>query len=330
VPPGTALTPRPDRLPAWDEYPERYKPIASRLVEVYAGFLAHTDAQVGRVLGALDELEITENTLFVYITGDNGASGEGGIDGAVDISSWHNGIPEDLEWMLGRIEDLGSDRCECHYNAAWAWALDSPFQWMKQVASHFGGTRNALVVSWPAGIRDSGGLRSQFHHVIDIVPTLLEAAGIKAPQRVNGLTQLPIDGKSMVSSFEDPESQEVGRTQYFEMYGNRAIYKDGWLASCFHGRAPWERFSTYEFDKDEEWELYNIKVDFSQAHNLSIALPDKMAEMRRLFEAEAERCGVYPMRDRPGPSGGAVPHILDGITEMTYTTAHFRMPEVSV
>ena len=187
IPAGTQLTPRPDEVPSWEEYPDRYKPVASRLMEVFAGFMAHTDAQIGRVLDALDEMGESENTLVMYITGDNGASAEGTIHGAWSAPSFQNGIPEDPEWLLEHMGDFGTARCENHYNLAWAWALDSPFQWMKQVASHFGGTRNAMAVSWPERIRDAGGLRTQFHHVVDVMPTLLAAAGVPIPSVVNGL-----------------------------------------------------------------------------------------------------------------------------------------------
>ncbi|MFM7263153.1 MAG: arylsulfatase, partial [Acidimicrobiales bacterium] len=190
IPPGTVLTPRPAEVPSWDEYPERYRPVATRLMEVFAGFMAHTDEQIGRLLDALDDMGEADNTLFIYITGDNGASAEGTVHGAWSAPSFQNGFPEDPEWLLERIDDFGTARCENHYNLAWAWALDSPFQWFKQVASHFGGTRNGMALRWPSRIADPGGLRTQFHHVTDIYPTLLAAAGIEAPARVNGIDQM--------------------------------------------------------------------------------------------------------------------------------------------
>lgn len=333
IPQGTALTPRPDEVPSWDEYPDRYKPVASRLMEVFAGFMAHTDAQIGRVLDALEEMGESDNTLFVYITGDNGASAEGTIHGAWSAPSFQNGIPEDPEWLLDHMDDFGTARCENHYNLAWAWALDSPFQWMKQVASHFGGTRNAMALQWPARIADAGGLRTQFHHVVDVMPTLLAAAGVQIPATVNGLEQLPVDGVSMLYAMEGTNGPSTRTTQYFEMFGNRAIYHDGWIASCFHGRVPWNRFGMVPFfGEQEKWELYNIAEDFSQGVNLAEMHPDKLAELLELFDSEAKRNNVYPLREPGSMLGMTVvpPDSLGGLKKMTYTTDHIRMPERSV
>jgi arylsulfatase len=333
IPQGTTLTPRPDEVPSWEEYPDRYKPVASRLMEVFAGFLAHTDAQIGRVLDAVEEMGEADNTLFMYITGDNGASAEGTIHGAWSAPSFQNGIPEDPEWLLDHMDDFGTARCENHYNLAWAWALDSPFQWMKQVASHFGGTRNAMAVQWPARIAEPGGLRTQFHHVVDVMPTLLAAAGVQIPTSVNGLQQLPVDGVSMLYAMEGDDGTSTRTTQYFEMFGNRAIYHDGWIASCFHGRVPWNRFGMVPFFGDQEkWELYNIAEDFSQGVNLAEKYPEKLAEMLELFDAEAKRNNVYPLRE-PGSTIGMTvvpPSNLGSLKKMTYTAEHIRMPEGSV
>lgn len=333
IPADTTLTPRPAQVPAWEDYPDKYKPVATRLMEVFAAFMAHTDAQVGRVLDAVDQLGVGENTLVLYVTGDNGASAEGTIHGAWSAPSFQNGVPEDPEWLLEHMDDFGSARCENHFNVGWAWALDAPFQWMKQVASHFGGTRNGLAVSWPARITDAGGLRSQFHHVVDIAPTILEAAGVPWPDQVDGIEQMPVHGTPMGYSFDDEAAASRRTTQYFEILGNRAVYHDGWMASCFHGRVPWIRLAAYEFDgPDEHWELYDITNDFSQSVDLSATFPEKLAELRALFEREAGANGVFPLRDAGSPRGGAlrVPHSLDGVTKMTYTTAHVRMPESSV
>jgi len=333
IPPGTANTPRPDQIPAWDDYPDRYKPVASRLMEVFAAFLAHTDAQVGRLVDALDDLGEWDNTLFVYLTGDNGASGEGRIDGTWSLPSLQNGADEDPELLLEHLEDLGTVRSECHYNVGWAWALDAPFQWMKQVASHFGGTRNGMAVSWPRRIADGGGLRGQFHHVIDLAPTILEAAGVEPPEVVNGIPQWPIEGTSMAYTFDDPGAASHRRTQYFEMLGNRGIYHDGFMASCFHGRVPWVRFAGLPFDGPQErWELYDITDDFSQSRDLADVQPERLIEMRDLFHAEAQRNGVYPLRDTGTPVGreGRAPSPLAGVTRAVYGPAHVRMPERSV
>ena len=333
IPPGTALTPRPDQIPAWDDYPERYRPVATRLMEVFAGFLAHTDAQVGRVLDAIERLGLDDDTLVIYLTGDNGASAEGTIHGAWSAPSFQNGVHEDPEWLLEHLDDFGTARCENHYNVGWAWALDAPFQWTKQVASHFGGTRNGLAVRWPRHIADQGGLRSQFHHVIDLAPTIYAAAGITPPEKVNGIEQMPLHGTSMAYTFDQPDSPSTRRTQYFEILGNRAMYHDGWIASCFHGRLPWIRLQGFDFDGEQEvWELYDIEHDFSQSVDLATRHPEKLAELQALFHEQALELGVYPLRDAGAPRNGdyAVPASLAGVTRMTYTTAHVRMPESSV
>ncbi len=335
IPPGTALTPRPDEIPSWDEYPDRYKPVARRLMEVFAGFLAHTDAQVGRVIEAIDDIGAGDDTLIIYLTGDNGASAEGTIHGAWSAPSFQNGIPEEPEWLLEHMDDFGTERCENHFNVGWAWALDAPFQWMKQVASHFGGTRNGLAISWPNGIADAGGLRSQFHHVIDLAPTILAAAGIESPASVNGVEQMDIHGVAMNYSFdlENASTPSERLTQYFELLGNRAIYHDGWIASCFHGRVPWNRLAGYEFDGPQErWELYNVAEDFSQSEDLAAEFPEKLDELKALFDTEAEANGVYPLRD-PGSRRSPdllTPQSLGSVRRMTYTTDHVRMPERSV
>ena len=333
IPPGTGLTLRPEQIPSWDEYPDRYKPVARRLMEVFAGFLAHTDAQVNRVISKIEEMGQFDNTLVIYLTGDNGASAEGTVHGAWSAPSFQNGVHEDPEWLLEHMDDFGTARCENHFNVGWAWALDSPFQWMKQVASHFGGTRNAMAISWPAGIASKGEMRSHFHHVIDLFPTILDVLEVEVPARVNGVVQQPVQGTSMVYTFSDSGSESRRTTQYFEILGNRGIYHDGWMASCFHGRLPWIRFAGYQFDGPQEvWELYNIAEDFSQANNLAEVETEKLATLRALFETEAERYGVYPLRDASGRRSGeyAVPHSLEGHQQMTYTRAHVRMPEHSV
>jgi arylsulfatase A-like enzyme len=334
IPPDTTLTPRPDAVPAWDDYPERYRPVATRLMECFAGFLAHTDHHIGRVIDATRRLDAEHGTetLIVYLTGDNGASAEGTVHGAWSAPSFQNGVHEDPEWLLAHLDDFGTARCENHFNVGWAWALDSPFQWMKQVASHFGGTRNGLALSWPGRIDDGGGLRTQFHHVVDIAPTLYEAAGISPPERVNGIEQMDLHGTPMGYSF-DADGPSTRSTQYFEILGNRAIYHEGWIASCFHGRVPWIRMQAFEFDGPQErWELYDVTNDFSQSVDLADAEPERLARMRSLFDDEARRYGVFPLRDAGTGRGGemSVPHVLDGRASMTYTTAHVRMPESSV
>ena len=334
IPPGTSNTARPEQIPAWHDYPERYRPVATRLMECFAGFLAHTDHHIGRVIDAARALDARDgtNTLIIYLTGDNGASAEGTIHGAWSAPSFQNGVHEDPEWLLDHIDDFGTARCENHFNVGWAWALDAPFQWMKQVASHFGGTRNGLAMSWPGHIPAGGSIRSQFHHVVDIAPTIYAAAGITPPERVNGINQMSLDGVAMDYTFAD-DGPSRRHTQYFEILGNRAIYHDGWIASCFHGRVPWIRMQGFEFDgPDERWELYNITSDFSQSIDRAAEYPERLNALRELFDAEAGRNGVYPLRDAGSRRNGelAVPHSLGGRTAMTYTTAHVRMPESSV
>ena len=333
IPADTELTPRPEEIMSWDEYPDRYKPVASRLMEAFAGFLAHTDHHIHRLLTSLEERGMLDNTLVFYITGDNGASGEGTLHGAWSAPSFQNGRPEDPEWLLEHMDDFGSADCENHYNYPWAWALDSPFQWMKQVASHFGGTRNAMAVSWPKGITDAGGLRTQFHHVVDIAPTIYEACGITQPTSVNGIEQMEVHGTSMAYTFDVADVDDRHETQYFEMMGNRGVYHRGWMASCFHGRPPWIRWQGMPFDGEQErWELYDLRTDFSQAVDVAAQHPVKLAELMEVFDQEARRNSVYPMRD-PGSGSqlvAPVPSSLGDLTKMTYTSAHTRMPEFSV
>ena len=332
VPPGTALTPRPEQIPAWSDYDDRYKPVARRLMEVYAGFLAHTDAQIGRVIDAIEELGRWDNTLFIYVCGDNGASAEGTLHGAWSAPAFQNGLPEDPEWLLEHMADFGTARCENHYNVGWAWALDAPFQWMKQVASHLGGTRNGLAISWPRGISSSGEQRSQFHHVIDIVPTILEAAGIEMPAHLNGVRQKPIEGVSMRYSFDDGAAAGRRVTQYFEIFGNRAVYQQGWMASCFHGRLPWIRTQRgVPFGATERWELYHLDDDFSQGVDLAGEYPDKLAELKAVFDAEARKYDVYPLNDatlaRALPANR--PSLLAHRSTVTYYAGQLRIPETA-
>lgn len=297
IPPGTRLTPRPKPIPAWDTLsPDRQK-IATRLMEVYAGYLAETDHEIGRMVDALKASGQWDNTLFMVIVGDNGASGEGGPFGTANDIGVVNGVKEEPDKLAANLDKLGGPESATNYPAGFAWAMNTPFQWTKQVASHFGGTRNPLIVTWPARIQDRGGLRSQFHYITDIMPTVLEAAGISLPSAVNGIRQQPLDGISMAYTFDQPEAPGRRRTQYFELMSNRAIYHDGWIAAVFHGRAPWE-FNVMPSYADERWELYRLDGDFSEAEDLSAVYPDKLRQMQRLFDAEARRNHVYPLDDR--------------------------------
>lgn len=296
IPADTALTPRSPELPAWESLsPERQR-IAARLMETYAGFLAHTDAQVGRLAAALQEMGQFDNTLFIYIVGDNGASAEGGVFGTLNVMGNLQGVSESVEQALARYDEIGGTKSYPHYPAGWAWAMNTPFQWTKQVASHLGGTRNPMVVTWPRRILDAGGLRSQFSYVSDITPTILEAAGVSAPAAVNGVAQQPMDGASLVYSFDDAKAPTRHSTQYFEIFGNRGIYHQGWMASAFHGRTPWALIDAKPrtFDEDR-WELYHLDEDFSQAHDLAAAEPGKLQALQALFWAEAGRNQVLPL-----------------------------------
>nr|BFF09752.1 hypothetical protein GCM10025699_10550 [Microbacterium flavescens] len=239
IPADAELTPRHDEIPAWDDMPDELKPVLEREMEVYAGFLEHTDHHVGRVLDAVEDLGILDDTLIYYIIGDNGASAEGTVNGAFNEMANFNGMAalETPEFMRSKMDEFGSPTSYNHYAVGWAWAMDTPFQWTKQVASHWGGTRNGTIVHWPRGIEEKGGLRSQFTHVIDLAPTILEAAGLPEPTVVNGVQQSPMEGRSMLPTFASPDVAEVHDLQYFEMFGNRGIYHRGWSAVTKH-RTP--------------------------------------------------------------------------------------------
>ena len=331
VPANAKLTPRPSVLQAWDSLSPAEKRLYSRMQEVFAGFLAHTDREIGRVVDAIEELGQLDNTLVLYIVGDNGASAEGGLHGSVNEAKLFNGIPDELETNLKMIDQLGGPKAYNHYPAGWAHAGCTPFQWEKQIASHFGGTRNPLVISWPKRIKDQGGLRSQFHHVIDIAPTILEAVGIPAPAVVSDVPQKPIEGVSMVYTFDAPTAKSRHQTQYFEMLGNRAIYHDGWVAAAFRGRLPW-KFQLPAYDMDGvPWELYKIDDDFSQADDLAAKEPKKLRELQDLFWVEAAKYNVLPLDDRVRLRVDPLtrPSVTAGRTKFVYYPGTIRVPEAS-
>jgi arylsulfatase A-like enzyme len=265
VPADTQLTLRPKELPAWDSLSADQKRLYARMAEVYAGALAHADYNIGRVIDAIREMGELDNTLIIYIMGDNGCSGEGTLQGTTnELAVNANGVTEDLPYLLSMIDKLGGPETYNHMPSAWAWAFDSPFQWTKQVASHFGGTRNGLVISWPKRITDAGGIRTQFHHVIDIAPTIYEAVGVTAPDVLNGVKQVPIEGVSMAYTFDKANANAAStrKTQYFEMLGNRAMYSDGWIASTTPLRLPWVPFGADPNPEDFKWELYSVSNDY--------------------------------------------------------------------
>jgi arylsulfatase A-like enzyme len=296
IPADAKLTPRPKEIPAWDDMSAGQKRLFEVQMETFAGFAEHTDHEVGRLVAQLEALGERDNTIFFYIVGDNGASAEGGPEGAYNEMMALNGIVGTYDQMIGHIDDWGGPTTFPHFAIGWAWATNTPFQWTKQVASHFGGTRNGMVLSWPARIKATGEIRSQFHHVIDVAPTALEAAGLPEPKMVNGVEQRPMDGVSMLYTVDDAKAADRRKTQYFEMFGNRAIYHDGWVAATRHS-VPW-LIAPLPPVADDVWELYNVDADFSQADDLAAKNPEKLKELQALFLQEAERNFVLPIDDR--------------------------------
>jgi arylsulfatase len=319
IPADAKLTPRPKEIPAWDDMSADQKRLFERQMETFAGFAEHTDHEVGRLVAQLEALGELDNTLFFYIVGDNGASAEGGPEGAYNEMMALNGIPGTYEQMAPHLEDWGGPTTFPHYAIGWAWATNTPFQWTKQVASHFGGTRNGMVLSWPARFKANGEVRSQFHHVIDVAPTALEATGIPEPKMVNGIEQRAMDGVSMLYTVADAGAADRRKTQYFEMFGNRAIYHDGWVAATRHS-IPWVLMENPPL-ADDVWELYNVDEDFSQADDLAAKNPEKLKELQALFMQEAERNHVLPIDDRRSerfdPRIAGRPDLLGGRTTMT-------------
>ncbi|HCS50661.1 arylsulfatase [Rubinisphaera sp.] len=327
IPANTKLTERPESLAAWDSLPEDKRKVFSRMMEVFAAFTAHTDHEIGRLLDTIDEMGEKENTIVIYMAGDNGSSAEGGLNGLLNEMTFFNAIPEPFDKTLAAIDEIGSDKHYNHFPAAWAHAMDSPFQWTKQIASHFGGTRNGLAISWPKKIKAQGEIRDQFHHVIDIAPTLLEVIGIEPPSQINGIAQKPIEGVSMAYTFDDAKAEDRHTTQYFEMLGNQGIYHDGWMASALRGE-PWLSESPPIDLLNMPWELYNIEEDFSQANNLAKENPEKLDEMVKLFFAEAARYNVLPLDGRKTErlNINNRPSLTQGRTTFTYPNL-LRLPE---
>ena len=322
IPADAELTGRPAEIPAWDETPENMRPIFAREMEVYAGFLEHTDHHVGRLIDALQDLEILNDTLIYLIIGDNGASAEGTPNGCFNEMAVLNGMGtlETTEFLTSKIDDFGGPDAYNHYAVGWAHAMDTPYQWTKQVASHFGGTRNGTIVHWPGGIEGKGEIRSQFHHVIDVAPTILEAAGLPHPAVVNSIQQAPLEGCSMLYAFNDAKAAERHETQYFEMFCNRGIYHKGWTAVTRHG-VPWVGAYKRGFDEDV-WELYDTNTDWSQARDLAKEQPAKLDELKRLFLIEAARYSALPLDDRTferfNPDLAGRPQLIQGQTQLLF------------
>ncbi len=321
VPEDAELTTRHDEIPAWDDMSAELKPVLAREMEIYAGFLEQTDHEVGRIVDALDDLGVLEDTLIYYIIGDNGASAEGTLQGSFNEIAMLNGMPdvETTEFLLSKIDDFGTSKAYNHYAVGWAHAMCAPYQWTKQVASHWGGTRNGTIVHWPNGFADKGKTRNQFHHVIDVAKTLLDAAGLPEPMVVNSIQQAPLEGVSMLPTLRDGDAPENHNVQYFEIIGNRGIYHNGWTAVTKHS-TPWKTDPLPPFD-DDTWELYGPD-DWTQAHNLAAENPTKLAEMQRLWLIEAVKYNVVPLDDRRferlNPDLAGRPQLIRGNSQLLF------------
>lgn len=329
VPPGTKLAPKPEAIKDWDQLTADEKRLFARQMEVFAGFASHTDNEVGRLVQSLEEMGELDNTLIVYLVGDNGSSAEGGMLGMFNEMTYFNGVAESTEFMLQKIDQWGGPECFNHFAAGWAVAGNTPFTWTKQVASNFGGTRNGIVFHWPQGIKARGEIRSQFHHVVDLAPTIFEAARVPAPKVVNGIPQRPIEGVSMAYSFDAPKSPDRRQTQYFEIGGNRAVYHDGWFAGTVH-KAPWEGVPRHPLTEDV-WELYHVDEDFSMSRNLAAENPAKLKELQALFTQEAIDHRVLPIDDRTierfDPKVAGRPDLMNGRMELTVYPGMIYMTE---
>ena len=299
IPADAELTRRPAEIPAYDDMPAALKPILAREMEIYAGFLEHTDYHIGRLLDSLRDLKILDETLVYYIVGDNGASAEGSLNGSFNEAAMLNGLSavETPAFLMSKIDEFGGPKAFNHYAVGWAHAMNTPYQWTKQVASHFGGTRNPAIVHWPNGIQAKGEIRSQFSHVIDIAPTILEAAGLPAPTIVNSVQQAPLEGASMLYAFNDAKAAEHRETQYFEMFCNRGIYHKGWMAVTRHS-TPWDMSKALPAFDADVWELYDTSKDWTQAHDLATTMPEKLRHLQELFMIEAGKYSVFPLDDR--------------------------------
>jgi arylsulfatase len=331
IPANTQLTPWPDTLPKWDSLSLIQKKLYAREAENFAGYVAYTDNEIGRVIQAVADMGKLDNTIIIYISGDNGTSAEGTLEGTFNQMTAYNGIltlPEAAQML--HYEDWGSDKTYPHMSVAWSWAFDTPFKWTKQVASHFGGTRQGMVISWPGHIKDVGGIRTQFHHMIDIVPTILEATGVRAPDTVNGIKQKPIEGVSMAYTFDSANAKAPSKrtTQYFEMFGNRGIYQNGWYACTTPPAAPWLMGTTKLPDvADYKWELYNLTDDYSQYSDLAAKNPQKLKELQAAFLTEAEKYEVFPLDNSVLPRLVTPrPSAVAGRTVFTYSGVNADIP----
>lgn len=328
IPTDAKLTPRPPEIPAWDSLSPDAKKVAARLMEVDAAVHAYSDYQIGRVIQELRDEGKLDNTLVMYIEGDNGASAEGGLAGTVNEMAGLNGVNDTVPNMIGRLDKMGGPLADDHYPVGFAWAMDTPFQWMKQVASHWGGTRNGMVLSWPARIKAHGEIRPQFTHVIDVAPTLYEAIGIPQPTEVNGTAQKPIEGTSFAYSFADAKAPERHRVQYFEMFANRAIYEDGWVAATHPKRLPWFASASGFDANDYKWELYHTDADYSEAEDLAAKEPERLKRMQADFMVEARKYDVLPLDPTALPRTQSYlrPYAFNGRTDFSFIPGP-RLPE---
>lgn len=332
IPKGTALTERSKGIPAWDAQTDDQKKVFARMMEVYAAALSHADNQMGRIVDTIEEMGELDNTLVIYIQGDNGASAEGSAQGLLNEMTFFNNIKEEFSEVERRMDELGGPMTFNHYPIGWAHAMDTPFQWTKQVASHFGGTRNGMVMSWPKRIQSKSGLRNQFHHVIDITPTILEAVGLPKPTAIDGITQRPMEGKSMAYTWDQKDAPTNHPTQYFEMFGNRALYHDGWVACTTPTTPPWVSVAEpIDVITGFEWELYNINEDFSESNNLAARYPEKLKELQTMFYIEAVKYNALPLDNskvaRLDVSNR--PSLTDGRKSFSYSDGMTRIPEGS-
>lgn len=329
VPPNTKLAPKPGAIKDWERLTPHERKLFARQMEVYAGFAEYTDTEVGRLVKAVEDMGQIDNTLIFYILGDNGASAEGSMNGLFNEMTYFNNVDENIEDVLKHYDQLGGPNTYPHYAAGWAVAGDTPFSWTKQIASNYGGTRNGMVIHWPKRIKAKNEVRSQWHHIIDIAPTILEAAGLPEPKVVNGIAQTPIEGVSMLYSFNDGKEKDRHVTQYFEIFGNRAIYHDGWFAGTVH-KAPWEPKPRATLDKDA-WELYETRNDFSLTNDLAQKNPEKLKEMQELFMREGAKYNVLPIDDRGIerliPQIAGRPDLMAGRTSLTVYEGMIGMSE---
>ena len=324
MPENAKLTPWPKELPEWDSLSFEEKKLFIKQADIYGAYLAYADNEIGRVIQSIEGLGELDNTLIIYISGDNGASAEGTLNGTPNEFTTFNGIEVPVKDQFLWYPFWGSERTFPHFAAGWAWAMDTPFKWMKQVASHFGGTAQGMAISWPGHINDMGGIRRQFHHLIDVVPTILEAIGIPAPETIDGIEQRPIEGVSMAYTWDKANANAPSRhtTQYFEMLGNRAIYHDGWLAATTPATLPWELSNKTPPDviTGYNWELYNVQEDPTEYNDLATKMPGKLKEMQDLFYSEAKKYGVLPLDNSTlARWNTARPNLTAGRTIFTYS-----------